>query len=110
MRSIWCELPTLGFRTRRGMSDKDHANLRDLMLVRNPRTSKPISAGWLHFLLLFLANALALGTVAAWAGFVLAFVSCWIKLNQEEALMLRLFPAAYPAYRARTSRLAPYLF
>ena len=34
----------------------------------------------------------------------------WIKLNQEESLLLRSFPDEYPAYRMRVKALIPYLF
>ena len=36
--------------------------------------------------------------------------SFWVKLRQEEALMMRHFPAAYEAYRRRVKALVPFLF
>lgn len=37
-------------------------------------------------------------------------VGFWIKLNQEETLLLRSFPDQYPAYKTRVKSLIPYLF
>jgi len=37
-------------------------------------------------------------------------VGFWIKLNQEERLLLRSFPEKYPDYRARVKALIPYVF
>jgi protein-S-isoprenylcysteine O-methyltransferase Ste14 len=58
-------------------------------------------------ILLYAALACQIGTSSALAGLALVILSCWIKLRQEEALMLRTFPDAYPAYMARTRRLVP---
>ena len=58
-------------------------------------------------ILLFLAMDIPLATPAAAAGFLLVVWSCWVKLQQEEALMLQQFPDSYPAYMARTRRLVP---
>ncbi len=56
-------------------------------------------------ILLFLGLALYIASAGAWIGLALVILSCWIKLRQEEALMLRQFPDSYPAYMARTRRL-----
>ena len=37
-------------------------------------------------------------------------VGFWIKLNQEERLLLRGFPDEYPGYMARVKALIPYVF
>ena len=42
-------------------------------------------------------------------GFALCFASFWIKLRQEETLMMRHFPDEYPAYQARVKALIPFL-
>ena len=34
----------------------------------------------------------------------------WIKLNQEERLLLRGFPDEFPAYKVRVKALIPYVF
>jgi protein-S-isoprenylcysteine O-methyltransferase Ste14 len=60
-------------------------------------------------ILLFLGLAIFIASAGAWIGMALIVLSCWIKLRQEEALMLRQFPADYPAYMARTKRLIPWL-
>ncbi len=49
-----------------------------------------------------LGLALFIASAGAWIGLALVVLSCWVKLRQEEALMLRQFPDAYPAYMART--------
>jgi protein-S-isoprenylcysteine O-methyltransferase Ste14 len=36
-------------------------------------------------------------------------VGFWIKLMQEESLLLRHFPEAYPAYRKRVKALVPFV-
>jgi protein-S-isoprenylcysteine O-methyltransferase Ste14 len=66
----------------------------------------PIYSG---ILAMFLATALAVGRAGGFMGFVLCFASFWIKLRQEEALMMRHFPERYPAYRARVKALVPFV-
>jgi protein-S-isoprenylcysteine O-methyltransferase Ste14 len=60
-------------------------------------------------ILLFGGLAAQIGTSTALLGLALVIFSCWIKLQQEEALMLQTFPDAYPAYKAGTKRLVPWL-
>ena len=60
-------------------------------------------------LLMFLATALAADRLGGFVGFVLCFASFWIKLRQEEALMMRHFPDEYPVYRARVKALVPFV-
>jgi len=60
-------------------------------------------------LMMFLATALAVGRLGGLIGFALCFASCWIKLRQEEALLMRHFPDQYPAYRARVKALVPFV-
>lgn len=67
----------------------------------------PIYTG---FELMFLGSALVLGTRAAFIGFVLTLLSCWLKLRQEDAVMRKQFPDAYPAYQTRTKRLIPFIW
>jgi protein-S-isoprenylcysteine O-methyltransferase len=61
-------------------------------------------------LTMFFRTILAIGTVEAFAGFLLVAAGLWIKLGLEERLMLRQFPADYPAYRRRVKRLIPYIW
>jgi len=37
------------------------------------------------------------------------FASFWIKLRDEEQLMLRQFPERYAAYRRRAKRIIPFV-
>jgi protein-S-isoprenylcysteine O-methyltransferase Ste14 len=56
-----------------------------------------------------LGSAIAGGRLGCWVGFVFFCAGLWIKLTQEEALLLRHFPDAYPAYRARVKALVPFI-
>ena len=58
---------------------------------------------------MFFATALALGRLAGFAGTLLMFASFWIKLRDEETLMLRQFPDRYAAYRQRAKRIIPFM-
>src|SRR5260370_42714657 len=60
-------------------------------------------------LMMFLATALAVGRLRGLLGFALSFVSCWIKLRQEKALLMRPFPDQYPPSRARAKALVPFV-
>lgn len=61
-------------------------------------------------LLMGLGTAIASGLLVAFVGLVSFLVGFWIKLNQEERLLLRGFPDEYPAYKARVKALIPYVF
>ena len=61
-------------------------------------------------LLMGLGTAIASGLLVAFAGLALFACGFWIKLNQEERLLLRGFPDEYPAYKARVKALIPYVF
>ena len=61
-------------------------------------------------LLMGLGTAIASGLVVAFAGLALFVAGFWIKLNQEERLLLRGFPDEYPAYKAHVKALIPYIF
>ena len=60
-------------------------------------------------LLMGLGTAIASGLLVAFAGLVSFVVSFWIKLSQEERLLLRCFPDEYPEYKARVKALIPYV-
>jgi len=66
----------------------------------------PIYTG---ILTMFFATALALGHLAGFAGTLLLFASFWIKLGDEEKLMLQQFPERYAAYRRRAKRIIPFV-
>lgn len=61
-------------------------------------------------LLMGLGTAIASGLVVAFVGLASFAAGFWIKLNQEERLLLRGFPNEYPAYKARVKALIPYIF
>jgi protein-S-isoprenylcysteine O-methyltransferase Ste14 len=60
-------------------------------------------------LLMCLGSAIAAGRISSWHGFLLLCAGFWIKLKQEESLMLRHFPDEYPAYQTRVKALVPFL-
>jgi protein-S-isoprenylcysteine O-methyltransferase Ste14 len=58
-------------------------------------------------LLMLLGSALATGTLGALLGLPLIGLGIWLKLRQEEALMIQHFPAEYRSYRSTVSALIP---
>jgi protein-S-isoprenylcysteine O-methyltransferase Ste14 len=60
-------------------------------------------------LLLGLGTATGSGRLVAFAGLASFVVGFWIKLKQEERLLVRGFPNEYPAYKARVKALIPYV-
>jgi len=60
-------------------------------------------------LLMGLGTAIASGLLVAFVGLASLAVGFWIKLNQEERVLLRGFPDEYPAYRERVKALIPYV-
>jgi protein-S-isoprenylcysteine O-methyltransferase Ste14 len=66
----------------------------------------PIYTG---ILMMFFATALAQGHMSGFAATLLMFASFWIKLRDEERLMLRQFPERYAAYQRRAKRIIPFL-
>jgi protein-S-isoprenylcysteine O-methyltransferase Ste14 len=67
----------------------------------------PIYAG---LLLMLLGTTLALGRLHAVIGLAACAVSFWIKIRQEEALMMRHFPRSYIEYRHCTKALVPFIW
>ena len=66
----------------------------------------PIYTG---ILTMFFATALALGHLAGFAATLLVFASFWIKLRDEEQLMLQQFPERYAIYQQRVKRVIPFV-
>jgi len=66
----------------------------------------PIYTG---ILLMFFGLAMQNGRLHSWLGFLILCIGIWIKLQQEESLMLRHFPDEYPAYQKRVKALVPFL-
>jgi protein-S-isoprenylcysteine O-methyltransferase Ste14 len=61
-------------------------------------------------LALLLGTAIAAGRLASLLAMLFFFAGFWIKLKQEETLMVGHFPEEYPAYQARVKALAPFVF
>lgn len=67
----------------------------------------PIYTG---LLVMYLATAILLGRIGGLIlGVPLVFASFWIKLRDEEKIMLKQFPEQYAAYQHRTARIIPFL-
>jgi protein-S-isoprenylcysteine O-methyltransferase Ste14 len=66
----------------------------------------PIYTG---LLLMCLGTAIVVGQFHSWLGFLLLCIGVWIKLKQEETLLLQHFPDEYPAYRKQVKALVPFL-
>jgi len=66
----------------------------------------PIYTG---LLVMCVGSAIDSGRLPAWLGVVVVGIGFWIKLNQEERLLLRHFPDTYPAYRKRVKALVPFV-
>jgi protein-S-isoprenylcysteine O-methyltransferase Ste14 len=60
-------------------------------------------------LLMVLGTVLAAGHIASFVGLLFMAAGLWIKLRQEEALMLRHFPDQYADYMSRVKALIPFV-
>ena len=58
---------------------------------------------------MFFATALAQGYLSGFVGTLLMFWSFWIKLRDEEKLMLQQFPERYADYRRRAKCIIPFV-
>jgi protein-S-isoprenylcysteine O-methyltransferase Ste14 len=58
---------------------------------------------------MIIATVIQQGRMAGIIGLVLVFVSFWIKLNEEEEVMIKQFPDQYVAYRERVNRIIPFI-
>ena len=66
----------------------------------------PIYTG---ILLICLGTAVEAGQLHGWVGFPFLCLGFWIKLKQEERLMLRHFTNEYPAYQKTVKALVPFV-
>ena len=66
----------------------------------------PIYTG---ILTMFFATALSQGHLSGFVGALLMFASFWIKLGDEEKLMLQQFSERYRAYQQRVKRIIPFV-
>lgn len=60
-------------------------------------------------LLMILGTAVVVGSMSGFLALVIGFAGTWQKLRQEEALLTKHFPDAYPRYMSRTKALVPFL-
>jgi protein-S-isoprenylcysteine O-methyltransferase Ste14 len=66
----------------------------------------PIYTG---LLAMCLGSAIEAGQLRCWIALILMGIGFWIKLSQEERLMLRHFPEAYPLYKKQVKALVPWI-
>jgi len=66
----------------------------------------PIYTG---ILAMCLATAIEAGQLRCWIALILMGTGFWIKLSQEERLMLRHFPETYPLYKKQVKALVPWI-
>jgi protein-S-isoprenylcysteine O-methyltransferase Ste14 len=66
----------------------------------------PIYTG---LLVMCLGSAIEIGRLRCFLSLVVVGIGFWIKLKQEERLMLRHFPAEYPAYQKQVKALVPFV-
>jgi len=66
----------------------------------------PIYTG---LLIMGLGTAIEIGRLRCFVGLVVVGIGFWIKLKQEEKLLLRHFPDDYPAYQKRVKALVPFV-
>jgi protein-S-isoprenylcysteine O-methyltransferase Ste14 len=69
-------------------------------------TRHPIYTG---LLLMGLGVTVEIGRLRCWLGLLAWGIGFWIKLKQEETLMLQHFPDEYPVYRQRVKALVPFV-
>jgi protein-S-isoprenylcysteine O-methyltransferase Ste14 len=66
----------------------------------------PIYTG---ILMMCAGSALSMGRVGPFIGVLFLTWGFWIKLRQEEELLIRHFPIEYPSYRTRVKALVPWV-
>jgi protein-S-isoprenylcysteine O-methyltransferase Ste14 len=66
----------------------------------------PIYTG---LLAMCLGTAIEAGNLRCWIALLLMGIGFWIKLSQEERLMMRHFPEAYPLYKKQVKALVPWI-
>jgi protein-S-isoprenylcysteine O-methyltransferase Ste14 len=67
----------------------------------------PIYSG---LLLMFLGTVVLYGRVGGLVVLVACFIGLWLKVLQEERLLLERFSRAYADYRAQVKALIPFVF
>jgi len=66
----------------------------------------PIYTG---LLVMCLGTAIEISRLRCWLALLLMTTAFWLKLKQEERLMLRHFPNEYPAYQKQAKALVPFV-
>ena len=66
----------------------------------------PIYTG---LLLMCLGTAIEIARIRGWLALPLMAFAFWIKLSQEERLLLRHFPDTYPAYQKQVKAIVPFI-
>ena len=54
-------------------------------------------------------SAIEIGRLHCWLSLVVVGIGFWMKLKQEESLLLRHFPNEYPAYQKQVKALVPFV-
>jgi protein-S-isoprenylcysteine O-methyltransferase Ste14 len=100
---IWARTVLAGNWSARVVLKKDHELIQEgpYSVIRHP-----IYTG---FLVIFFGTALAAGRIGGLIGLVILFIGLWIKLKQEERLMIKHFGKKYIDYKKRTKALIPYI-
>jgi protein-S-isoprenylcysteine O-methyltransferase Ste14 len=101
--SLWARWTLAGNWSSTVTFKKDHELVRTgpYRFVRHP-----IYTG---MLLMCVAVALEYGRLRCWIGVIVWGIGFWIKLRQEELLMLQHFPDEYPVYRRQVKALVPFV-
>jgi protein-S-isoprenylcysteine O-methyltransferase Ste14 len=101
--AIWARWTLAGNWSSTVTFKKDHELVRTgpYRFVRHP-----IYTG---MLLMSVAVALEYGHLRCWIGVIGWGIGFWIKLKQEESLMLQHFPDEYPVYRRQVKALVPFV-
>ena len=102
--SIWARI-TLGGNWSYSVTFKENHELIERGLYRYVR--HPIYSG---LLLMALGTAILVGKLLVFTVLVIVFLGVWIKWRQEELLLTRHFPQAYPDYKRRVRALIPHVF
>ncbi len=66
----------------------------------------PIYTG---LLVMSLGSAIEIGRLRCFLGIVVVGIGFWIKITQEERLLLRHFPDAYPAFQKQVKVILPFV-
>ena len=66
----------------------------------------PIYTG---LLVMCFGTAIEIGRARGWLALPLMAIAFWIKLKQEERLLLRHFPNEYPVYQKQVKALVPFV-